>query len=123
VRAAWVVWITKPHHSKLSSKPIPKTFGFFSMRDSLLCRVVLKHCEIADDGVSQSSSGAAIASILEEDKAYEIALCAGDDQTDESMFKLRMPRLLSVKVGNGSDAGAISGWPTRPHFDDFSMKQ
>ena len=97
-----MVWITKPHHPKLSSKPIPKTFGFFSMRDSLLCRVVLKHCEIADDGVSQSSSGAAIASILEEDKAYEIALCAGDDQTDESMFKLCMPRLLSVKVGNGA---------------------
>jgi trehalose 6-phosphate synthase/phosphatase len=58
--------------------------------------------KIVEVTAAQVNKGAAIASILDEDKAYEIALCAGDDQTDESMFKLSIARLLSVKVGNGA---------------------
>lgn len=57
--------------------------------------------KIVEVTAAQVNKGAAVASILKEDKAYEIALCAGDDQTDESMFKLSAPRLLSVKVGEG----------------------
>jgi hypothetical protein len=33
---------------------------------------------------------------------YECVLCAGDDRTDESMFVLNTPGLLSVKVGDGA---------------------
>ncbi len=32
-------------------------------------------------------------------KDYDVVLCAGDDQTDENMFRLEDPRIISVKVG------------------------
>src|SRR5262249_13712399 len=50
---------------------------------------------------AQVNKGAAVAWILKESKEDALILCAGDDQTDESMFTLSMPRLLSVKVGSG----------------------
>jgi trehalose 6-phosphate synthase/phosphatase len=43
----------------------------------------------------------AVARVLEQNDDYEIALCAGDDLTDESMFELTGTRLLSIKVGAG----------------------
>ena len=30
---------------------------------------------------------------------YSIALCAGDDQTDESMLEIEMPDFISIKIG------------------------
>ena len=44
------------------------------------------------------SKGAAVQRLLKE-HPYELALCAGDDQTDESMFEIEAPRLISIKVG------------------------
>jgi trehalose-phosphatase len=46
-----------------------------------------------------NNKGAAVARVLEQNDHYEIALCAGDDLTDESMFELGRLRLLSVKIG------------------------
>ena len=40
--------------------------------------------------------------MLEQNGEYEIALCAGDDLTDESMFELSDQRLLAIKVGIGT---------------------
>ena len=50
----------------------------------------------------ENNKGAAVAHVLEQNDHYELALCAGDDLTDESMFELSLPRLLTVKVGIGS---------------------
>ena len=44
---------------------------------------------------------AAVAQVLAEEHPYDCVLCAGDDRTDESMFVLNTPGLLSVKVGDG----------------------
>jgi len=33
---------------------------------------------------------------------YEAVLCAGDDETDENMFRMTNDRIVSVKVGNGN---------------------
>jgi trehalose-6-phosphatase len=33
-----------------------------------------------------------------------MGLCAGDDETDESMFRIQKPSLLSIKVGEGATA-------------------
>jgi trehalose-6-phosphatase len=33
-----------------------------------------------------------------------MGLCAGDDDTDESMFRIQNPSLLSIKVGDGATA-------------------
>jgi trehalose-phosphatase len=46
-----------------------------------------------------NNKGAAVARVLEQNDHYEIALCAGDDLTDESMFELGRLRLLTIKVG------------------------
>jgi trehalose 6-phosphate synthase/phosphatase len=50
----------------------------------------------------ENNKGAAVAHVLEQNDHYELALCAGDDLTDESMFELSLPRLLTVKIGIGS---------------------
>jgi trehalose 6-phosphate synthase/phosphatase len=49
----------------------------------------------------QNNKGAAVSRVLEQNDNYEVALCAGDDLTDESMFELSRPRLLTIKVGIG----------------------
>jgi trehalose-6-phosphatase len=50
---------------------------------------------------AENNKGAAVARVLEQNNNYEVALCAGDDFTDESMFEPSRPRLLTVKVGIG----------------------
>jgi trehalose 6-phosphate synthase/phosphatase len=49
----------------------------------------------------ENNKGAAVSRVLEQNDNYEVALCAGDDLTDESMFELSRPRLLTIKVGIG----------------------
>jgi trehalose 6-phosphate synthase/phosphatase len=56
---------------------------------------------------AENNKGVAVARVLEQNDNYEVALCAGDDLTDESMFELHSPRLLTIKVGSG---------PTRARF-------
>ena len=55
---------------------------------------------IVEITAAEVNKGSAVARILEQDEGYGIALCAGDDQTDESMFRLSTPRMLSIKVGD-----------------------
>jgi len=50
---------------------------------------------------AENNKGAAVARVLDENDDYEVALCAGDDLTDESMFELNRPRILTIKVGSG----------------------
>ena len=50
---------------------------------------------------AENNKGAALARVLEQNKSYGAVLCAGDDLTDESMFELNIPRMLTVKVGPG----------------------
>ena len=35
------------------------------------------------------------------EKEYDMVLCAGDDQTDEAMFRLEGPQYVTIKVGEG----------------------
>ncbi|MDZ7579175.1 MAG: bifunctional alpha,alpha-trehalose-phosphate synthase (UDP-forming)/trehalose-phosphatase [Deltaproteobacteria bacterium] len=37
-------------------------------------------------------------------KNYDVGLCAGDDETDESMFRKQETSLISIKVGEGATA-------------------
>ncbi len=50
---------------------------------------------------SRVNKGAAVSRRLQEEDGDWLALCAGDDSTDESMFALGSERLLTVKVGPG----------------------
>jgi trehalose 6-phosphate synthase/phosphatase len=51
---------------------------------------------------AENNKGAAVARVLDQLGHYELALCAGDDLTDESMFELSRPRLVTVKIGIGT---------------------
>ena len=51
---------------------------------------------------SQVNKGSAVSRVLEEaGLPYSAVLCAGDDQTDESMFRLHLSNLTAIKVGDG----------------------
>ena len=56
---------------------------------------------------TQVSKGVAVSRRLQEEGGGWLALCAGDDTTDESMFALETAHVLTVKVGPG---------PTRARF-------
>jgi trehalose 6-phosphate synthase/phosphatase len=63
--------------------------------------VVIRHGKkIVEIAATQVSKGAAVARLLEESHPA-LALAAGDDQTDESMFDLRDSRLVTIKIGRG----------------------
>jgi trehalose 6-phosphate synthase/phosphatase len=50
---------------------------------------------------TENNKGAAVTRVLQPSPDYSIAICAGDDLTDESMFELTLPRLITIKVGPG----------------------
>jgi trehalose-phosphatase len=50
---------------------------------------------------SENNKGAAVTRVLAENDNYGAILCVGDDLTDESMFELNIPHLLTIKVGAG----------------------
>ncbi len=54
--------------------------------------------KIVEATAAQISKGAAVRLLMEE-KPYAVILCAGDDQTDESMFEIAAENLISIKVG------------------------
>jgi trehalose 6-phosphate synthase/phosphatase len=50
---------------------------------------------------AENNKGTAVSRVLEQDESYEVVLCAGDDLTDESMFEVNRPGMLTVKIGPG----------------------
>jgi trehalose 6-phosphate synthase/phosphatase len=50
---------------------------------------------------AENNKGAAVIRVLEQNDNYGVALCAGDDLTDESMLELSGPRLVTIKIGTG----------------------
>ncbi|HEV3410784.1 MAG TPA: trehalose-phosphatase, partial [Chthoniobacterales bacterium] len=61
--------------------------------------VTIRHGrKIVEATAAQVSKGAAVRRLTEE-KPYALIVCAGDDQTDESMFEVGAPNLISIKVG------------------------
>jgi trehalose 6-phosphate synthase/phosphatase len=70
--------------------------------------VVIRHGrKIVEIAANQISKGAAIKNIVEREK-YDLVLCAGDDQTDESMYRLDLPNLITIKIGGGDTLAKIS---------------
>lgn len=56
--------------------------------------------KIVEITADQVSKGGAVRRLLSE-KQYDVTLCAGDDQTDESMLEIKGPGFVSIKVGSG----------------------
>jgi trehalose 6-phosphate synthase/phosphatase len=56
--------------------------------------------KIVEISVAHINKGAAIMRLLE-DTQYDLVLVAGDDRTDESMFQLDIPNMISIRIGEG----------------------
>ena len=54
--------------------------------------------KIVEVTAAEVSKGAAVRRLMHENN-YDLVLCAGDDQTDESMFETELPNVISIKVG------------------------
>jgi trehalose-phosphatase len=68
--------------------------------------VVIHHGKkIVEVSSIQVSKGMAMQHFLRQ-KPYQAVLCAGDDETDESMFRVQRSGLISVKVGEGENTSA-----------------
>ena len=72
-------------HDMLSNLPVEIHHG----------KKIVEVCSI------QINKGMVMEYLLSEQE-FDKALCAGDDETDESMFRSQMPNLISVKVGEGA---------------------
>jgi trehalose 6-phosphate synthase/phosphatase len=57
--------------------------------------------KMVEVNAAEINKGAAVARVLEKLPDYGLAICAGDDLTDEGMFELTLPRLLTIKIGPG----------------------
>ncbi|MFN2475109.1 MAG: trehalose-phosphatase, partial [Chthoniobacterales bacterium] len=56
--------------------------------------------KIVEVTAEQVSKGGAVRRLLSE-KHRDLFLCAGDDQTDETMFEIDAPDFISIKIGSG----------------------
>jgi trehalose 6-phosphate synthase/phosphatase len=66
------------------------------------------------------SKGAALEKFVRE-KKYDFVLCAGDDQTDEGMFRIERPGLIKIKVGEG-DTHADYRVSSPSHFRQLLLR-
>ncbi len=55
---------------------------------------------IVEVSSNQINKGAAVRRLID-DGDYDCVVCAGDDKTDETMFRLDDPRIISIKIGGG----------------------
>jgi trehalose 6-phosphate synthase/phosphatase len=55
-------------------------------------------------------------------KNYEFAFCAGDDDTDESMFRLSDERIIGLKIGDGRETEANFHFLSPKAFRSFLEK-
>ncbi|HQP11081.1 MAG TPA: trehalose-phosphatase, partial [Candidatus Omnitrophota bacterium] len=53
---------------------------------------------IVEVSSNQISKGTAVRHFMEK-KDYDRVICVGDDKTDEAMFKIDDPRIISIKIG------------------------
>jgi trehalose 6-phosphate synthase/phosphatase len=71
--------------------------------------------KIVEVTAAQVNKGAAVMRCLE-GRDYGLVLVAGDDATDESMFRLDLQNLVSVRVGDGEDSHAQYSVPNPVTF-------
>jgi trehalose 6-phosphate synthase/phosphatase len=96
-----LVWHYRKSHPDFGAwkaQRLAEELGGLTAEEQIQVRHGRKIVEIC---AAQINKGAAISRILDESDQYAVALCAGDDESDETMFKPRNARLISVKVGRG----------------------
>jgi len=77
--------------------------------------------KIVEVTASHVNKGAAVMRCLE-GRQYDLVLVAGDDTTDESMFRLDLRNLISVRVGDAEDSHATYSVPSPREMRRFLEK-
>lgn len=91
-----------PEFGEHKAKQLTEELGSVAANAPVVVRQGKKIVEIAAD---QISKGATMSRLLET-KPYALIIAAGDDATDESMFRADLPSLLSIKIGPGETRAA-----------------
>jgi trehalose 6-phosphate synthase/phosphatase len=91
----WHFRKTDPEFGTWKANQLTHELGTIMSNEPVKIRQGRKIVEIVSAEVSK---GAAIRHLLH-DRVYDAVLCAGDDQTDESMFEIDTPGLVTIKIG------------------------
>ena len=94
----WHYRAADPEFGAWKANQLVEELGAATANDPVKVRHGKKIVEVVSTRVSK---GIAIENILTS-KSYQNVVCAGDDQTDESMFALDVPGLVSIKIGEGT---------------------
>jgi trehalose 6-phosphate synthase/phosphatase len=86
-----------PEFGKDKARQLTEDLSTSVANDPIQIRHGQKIVEVAATNVNK---GSAVARLLEE-RPYDLVVVAGDDTTDESMFRLNLRNLISIKVGDG----------------------
>jgi trehalose 6-phosphate synthase/phosphatase len=95
-----VVWHYRksdPEFGEYKSRQLASELAVLAANEPLVIRHGDKIVEVV---AAQISKGGAVKNIIDAGH-YDLIVCAGDDQTDESMFKLDAANLMTIKVGAG----------------------
>ncbi len=91
----WHYRNTDPEFGTWKANQLAHELGTLMANEPVKIRQGRKIVEVVSAAVSKAG---AIRQLLRE-SSYEVVLCAGDDQTDESMFEMDVPDLISIKIG------------------------
>jgi trehalose 6-phosphate synthase/phosphatase len=94
-----------PEFGGWKARQLAHELGAMLANQPVIVRHGRKIVEVTDVHINK---GAAVARALEEDRDYALVVCAGDDTTDESMFQLNLPGLVSIKVGEGETRAQLT---------------
>jgi trehalose 6-phosphate synthase/phosphatase len=85
-----------PEFGEWKAKQVAEELASLIANDPLEVRHGKKIVEVTSTEVNK---GAAVRRIVDEVGGYDLIVVAGDDVTDESMFRLDLPNRISIKVG------------------------
>jgi trehalose 6-phosphate synthase/phosphatase len=85
-----------PEFGEWKAKQVAEELASLIANDPLEVRHGKKIVEVTSTEVNK---GAAVRRIVDEVGGYDMIVVAGDDVTDESMFRLDLPDMISIKVG------------------------
>jgi len=99
----WHYRKSDPEFGEYKARLLAGELGTLAANEPIVVRHGKKIVEVAS---VQNNKGAAVRSFVEVGN-FDLVVVAGDDTTDESMFKLALANLISIKIGPGETAAKI----------------
>jgi trehalose 6-phosphate synthase/phosphatase len=112
-----IVWHYRKSEPELGQKRATDLVGQLSEFVNNLPVEIHHGKKIVEVSSIEINKGQIVNEFLQSNK-YSAALCAGDDSTDETMFRIQNKLLVKIKVGDG-DTQACYRWPTYHRAIEF----